>query len=93
MAGRTSARTAATRDQASSSLKRSTQSSIAKRPRTRSASVELGDDNAGPTSGRANRSARQASIDSVGSSASAASSKQGGRRKQPTRGVVTYPGW
>ena len=92
MAGRTSARTAATRNQASSPPKQSTQSPVARRVRTRSASVELGDDNAGSTVKQGKRSARQASVESVGSNASAASSNEGGRRKKARRGEVLYPG-
>ena len=60
--------------------------------RTRSASVELGGDNAALVAKKGKRSERQASVESVGSNTSAASSNQGGRRKKATRGVVTYPG-
>ena len=91
MASRGSARTASARDQALSPPGQSTQSPVAKRMRTRSASVELGD-NAAPTTKKGKRGARQASVESVGSNTSAASSSQGGRRTKATRGAVTYPG-
>jgi hypothetical protein len=92
MAGRTSARAAATRNQASSPPRRSTRSPVARRPRTRSESVELGDNHAATTVKRGKRSARQASIESVGSNASAASSNQRGGRKKATSPEVAYPG-
>jgi hypothetical protein len=53
--------------------------------------VELGDNSAAATAKRGKRGGRQASVESVDSSASVASSNQGGRRKK-TRGEVTYPG-
>ena len=92
MASRTSARTAAARNQASSPQRQSTQSPVSRRVRTRSASVELGGDNVAPAPKKGRRGARQASVESVGSNTSAASSNQGGRRKKVTRGAVTYPG-
>jgi hypothetical protein len=92
MASRASARTAAARNQASSPPRQPTQSPATRRMRTRSASVELGGDNAVPVTKKEKRGERQASIESVGSNTSAASSNQGGRRKKATRGAVTYPG-
>ncbi|KAG0650230.1 hypothetical protein D0Z07_3293 [Hyphodiscus hymeniophilus] len=90
MASRISARTAASRNQAASPPRQSTRSPVARRTRTRSASVEL-ESNA-PTTKRGKRSTRQTSVESVESNTSAASTKQRGGRKKAKEGDVAYPG-
>ena len=91
MTSHTSKRTAASRHQASSPAKQSTQSPVAKRTRTRSASLELEHYDASIAK-RGKRTVRQGSLESVDSNVSTASSSRGGRRKRAPRGKNANPG-
>ena len=91
MPPRTSARTSATPDQASSPPRqpnnRQSQSPVGRRTRARSQSAELGDNTTTTTTRTGGRRARQGSADSVDSNTSAASSTTGRTRKATRRAV------
>lgn len=91
MSARTSARSAATRKQASSPPKQSRQSETPPKRRLRSQSVELGGEEIDATKRRSGRrGARQSSVESVNSNGST-SSRQG-RSKNATRAAAANPG-
>jgi hypothetical protein len=91
MPPRTSARTSATPDQASSPPRhpnnRQSRSPVGRRTRARSQSAELGDNTTTTTTRTGGRRARQGSADSVDSNTSAASSTTGRTRKATRRAV------
>ncbi|CZR63938.1 uncharacterized protein PAC_13835 [Phialocephala subalpina] len=92
--GRTSARSNASRDQASSPPKRESESPVGRRTRsTRSQSAEPRDQNAGVRKTRRGprNASREGSVDSVGSNTSVASSR-GGRTRKATRAAAVPRG-